>query len=156
LCELHARIFPVGDSSSHRCNLFVRRDNPWPRTVYTQLGFGLTQGAFRAFNGELELSRIDLNQNLTGADFLAEFGIDGCNRPIDFAADANLIGGYQTSRKIDDSLNRYSLGGRALDLNGFGTASGATLSTLPSALILLLGISTSVAALEDEENDKHR
>jgi hypothetical protein len=61
------------------------------------LRFGLPERALRTFNGKLKLACIELNEDLSGLDFLAEIGVDGSHGAVDFAADTNLIGGNQAS-----------------------------------------------------------
>jgi hypothetical protein len=151
LSKLDPRIFTIGDCGSHRGNLLIRRNNARTLTVDAQLRFGLTQSAFGTFDCKLKLSCIDLNQNLAGADFLPEFRAYARNNPVNFAADANLIGRHETSRKIDDPLNCYTLRRRALNLDGFAGAAATSLSALPSTLSFLLRISASTAGLEDEK-----
>ncbi len=104
------------------------------------MSFGLAERAFRTLNSKLKFPRVELNEDLAGADLLAKFGVHAGHCAVHFAADTNLIGGNQTAGEIDDALDRNTLRRRAFDLNGFSIASAAAaLPSLSAALVFLLG-----------------
>jgi len=108
------------------------------------LSFRLPQGAFRPGQREFEFARIELNENLTGAHFLAEFDRHIGHDAAHFAADSNLVGRNERSRKVDEALDRNALNGRGFNRDG-RAASGSASTPLSTAALAFSGFGLSLS-----------
>src|SRR5262249_48205876 len=105
---------------------------------------------------ELQFSRVELNQNLAGSHFLAQFGVDAGDHSCNLAAHAHLVERSQRSGQIHLALNRDSLNWNRLDSNSLrlsAPASAAPLSRLGFALRLRLGLRVPAASCEAAQTD---
>jgi hypothetical protein len=93
--QLGARIVAVRAGRSDRRYLIVR----WNVAVFAdaELRFRLSQRAFGPIHRKLQFPRLNLDNNLSRFDFLADFNEYVFDNAIDFTAHPNLVLGKQSA-----------------------------------------------------------
>src|SRR5262245_45993390 len=98
--------------------------------IDAELRLDLTQLALGAIDRELQLARLEPDEEVAGAHFGPELHRHVGDDAGDFAADFGLIGGEQRAREIDlalhrDALHRRDLGGDGLSATAAATSASA-------------------------------
>ena len=138
--ERRARVVAVGNLLADRRDLLVRRRLLVPAAVDAELRFHLSQRALRAIHRELQLARLQADEDIAGLHLGAELDAHLADDAGDFAADLRHVRREQGARELDLALHRHALHVRGLnrDRDAATTAASATTLTAGGGLPIRL------------------
>src|SRR5439155_15378357 len=108
------RIVVIGDLLADRRNLLVARRPFVVPAVDAELRLHLAQGALRAIQRELQLARLQADEDVAGLDLRAQLHTHFADDSGDFAADLRHVGREERAGELDLALYGHALYVRGL------------------------------------------